>query len=166
MAAALDETAGTLLAVWEAARERTTRLSGAQLRAVMVVEQHDGINLRRLAGQLDMLLSSASRLCDRLVAAGMLEREPGRFDRREISLHLTPEAVRLLAELRAARKDRLERVLAGMSPEGRAALSRGMAEFHEVVRRRSAPEGGWPVLQSAGEPSTEPAGDPPVARTA
>ena len=60
----------------------------------MVVEQYDGINLRRLATLLDMLLSSASRLCDRLVAAGMLEREPGRFDRREISLHLTPEARR------------------------------------------------------------------------
>ena len=43
-----------------------------------------------------MLLSSASRLCDRLVAAGMLEREPGRYDRREISLHLTPAATRLL----------------------------------------------------------------------
>ena len=110
MAAALDAAAGALLAVWEAARERTTsRLSGAQLRAVMVVEQHDGINLRRLATLLDMLLSSASRLCDRLVAAGMLEREPGRFDRREISLHLTPEAQRLLAELRTERRQRLDR---------------------------------------------------------
>ncbi|MCI4062341.1 MarR family transcriptional regulator [Micromonospora sp. R77] len=167
MAAALDEAAGTLLAVWEAARERTgTRLSGAQLRAVMVVEQHDGINLRRLATQLDMLLSSASRLCDRLVAAGMLEREPGRFDRREISLHLTPEAVRVLAELRAARRDRLERVLAGMSPEGRAELIRGVAEFNEVVRGRETREGSWPVLQSAGERSAEPGGHPPVARTA
>ena len=177
MAAALDEAAGTLLAVWESARERTTsRLSAAQLRAVMVVEQHDGINLRRLATLLDMLLSSASRLCDRLVAAGMLEREPGRFDRREISLHLTPAAVRLLAELRADRHRRLERVLAGMSPEGRAALVRGMAEFDEVARRREVPEGGWPVTQATGEGAEEPAtgwpgepadpADPPVARTA
>jgi DNA-binding MarR family transcriptional regulator len=178
MAADLDEAAGTLLAVWEAARERTTsRLSGAQLRAVMVVERYDGINLRRLATLLDMLLSSASRLCDRLVAAGMLEREPGRFDRREISLHLTPEAVRLLTELREDRRRRLAGVLAGMSPEGRAALLRGMTEFAETTRRREAPEGGWPVLQPAGEGpgataadwTTTPAGrrgEPPVGRTA
>ncbi|MFC0031782.1 MarR family winged helix-turn-helix transcriptional regulator [Micromonospora chaiyaphumensis] len=174
MAAALDEAAGTLLAVWEAARERTTsRLSGAQLRAVMVVEQHDGINLRRLATLTDMLLSSASRLCDRLVAAGMLEREPGRYDRREIALHLTPAATRLLAELRADRRHRLDDILAGMSAEGRVALVRGMREFDEVARRgEAATAEGWPVLQSSGEriaeSEAEPGspGEPPVARTA
>ncbi|MGC4807149.1 MarR family transcriptional regulator [Micromonospora sp. DT233] len=141
MAAALDAAAGTLLSVFEAARESTTsRLSGAQLRAVMAVEQHDGINLRRLATLLDMLLSSASRLCDRLVAAGMLEREPGRSDRRVISLHLTPEAEQLLAELRADRQERLAAVLAGMTPEGRRALLAGIREFDEAARRRHPPE--------------------------
>ncbi|MFD6677962.1 MULTISPECIES: MarR family winged helix-turn-helix transcriptional regulator [Micromonospora] len=137
MAAALDATAAALLGIWESAREGTAnRVSGAQLRAVMVVEQVDGINLRRLATRLDMLLSSASRLCDRLVAAGMLEREPGRFDRREISLHLTPEARRLLAELRANRRAQLDAVLTGMSREGRDALLRGMREFDETARRQ------------------------------
>ncbi|MEV0153299.1 MarR family transcriptional regulator [Micromonospora sp. NPDC050686] len=171
MAAALDEAAATLLGVWEAARERTTsRLSTAQLRAVMVVEQHDGINLRRLANRLDMLLSSASRLCDRLVAAGMLEREPSRADRREICLHLTPESRGLLAELRDDRRRRLAEILAGMSPDGREALLAGVAEFDEAARRR----------QEAGEPPRElpaPAGPvdpgpgwqldvPPVIRSA
>ncbi|MEV0326555.1 MarR family transcriptional regulator [Micromonospora echinospora] len=136
MAAALDDAVATLLSVWEEARERTTnRLSTAQLRVVMVVEQHDGINLRRLATTCGMLLSSASRLCDRLVAAGMLEREPGRSDRREISLHLTPEAARLLAALRADRQARLAEVIAGMSPAGREALRSGLGEFREAARR-------------------------------
>ncbi|MFI6782921.1 MarR family winged helix-turn-helix transcriptional regulator [Micromonospora sp. NPDC050276] len=154
MAAALDAAAAALLGIWESAREGTAnRVSGPQLRAVMVVEQSDGINLRRLATRLDMLLSSASRLCDRLVAAGMLEREPGRFDRREISLHLTPEARRLLAELRADRQAQLGAVLAGMTLEGRDALLRGMREFDEVARRQQAQnpppvestdQGDWP----------------------
>ncbi|WP_433312280.1 MarR family winged helix-turn-helix transcriptional regulator [Micromonospora sp. CA-269861] len=151
MAAALDAAAAALLGIWESAREGTAnRVSGAQLRAVMVVEQSDGINLRRLATRLDMLLSSASRLCDRLVAAGMLEREPGRFDRREISLHLTPEARRLVAELRADRQAQLDAVLAGMSREGRDALLRGMREFDETARRQQAQnaptpgQGDWP----------------------
>jgi DNA-binding MarR family transcriptional regulator len=155
MAAALDAAAGTLLTVFEAARERTTsRISGAQLRAVMMVEQHDGINLRRLATLLDMLLSSASRLCDRLVAAGMLEREPGRSDRREISLHLTPEAERLLAEMRADRRQRLAGILSGMTPEGRQALLAGIQEFDEVAR-----------LRDPGPPAAEPAAEPSAAGT-
>lgn len=151
MAAALDVAAAALLGIWESAREGTaSRVSGAQLRAVMVVEQFDGINLRRLASRLDMLLSSASRLCDRLVAAGMLEREPGRFDRREISLHLTPEARRLIAELRADRQAQLAAVLAGMSREGRDALLTGMREFDEAARRQqaqNAPTPGEPTGQ-------------------
>ncbi|MFG1653521.1 MarR family winged helix-turn-helix transcriptional regulator [Micromonospora sp. NPDC049275] len=145
MAAALDAAAEALLGVWDSAREATaSRVSGAQLRAVMVVEQHDGINLRRLANRLDMLLSSASRLCDRLVAAGMLEREPGRFDRREISLHLTPEARRLLTELRADRQERIAAVLATMTPAGRAALVDGMREFDEAARRQRTLSGSAP----------------------
>ncbi|MGI5523493.1 MarR family winged helix-turn-helix transcriptional regulator [Micromonospora sp. CA-259024] len=155
MAAALDAAAAALLGIWESAREGTaSRVSGAQLRAVMVVEQYDGINLRRLATQLDMLLSSASRLCDRLVAAGMLQREPGRFDRREISLHLTPDARRLLAELRADRQAQLAAVLAGMSPEGREALLSGVREFDETARRQQAQS------TSGRVESTEPEGWP------
>ncbi|MGK5519526.1 MarR family winged helix-turn-helix transcriptional regulator [Micromonospora sp. URMC 107] len=177
MAVELDTVADALLTVWEAARERTTsRVSGAQLRAIMLVEQHDGINLRRLATGLDMLLSSASRLCDRLVAAGMLEREPGRFDRREISLHLTPEARRLLAELRDDRRQQLAAILADMTVEGRQALLRGMREFDEAARHRNAsvqsveaagPWPGVPLERPVGLPAQErPGNGPRVARTA
>src|SRR4029450_7333264 len=90
-AAEVDDAAQALLAAWDAAREQATpRLSWPQLSALLVVERAGGVNLRGLAGALGMLLSSASRLCDRLVASGMVERIPGRVDRREIALYLTP----------------------------------------------------------------------------
>jgi DNA-binding MarR family transcriptional regulator len=76
-----------------------------------------------------MLLSSASRLCDRLVASGMVERVPGRVDRREIALYLTPSSRALLNELRVTRRRLLGAVLDRMSAGGRAALIRGLAEF-------------------------------------
>ncbi|WP_434744095.1 MarR family winged helix-turn-helix transcriptional regulator [Micromonospora sp. SH-82] len=119
----------------------------------MVVERNDGINLRRLAAETDMLLSSASRLCDRLEAAGMVEREPGRADRREISLHLTPQGRRILAELRSDRRRRLADVLARMTPAGQEALLSGLTEFDEASREHSGagPGGGAPP------PSSEPA---------
>jgi DNA-binding MarR family transcriptional regulator len=135
LAAAVDVAAAPLLSVWDAARERVTaQLSISQLRALMVIAEHDGINLRRLAATLGMLLSSASRLCDRLVAAGMLEREPGRSDRREISLHLTEVGRDLLDELREDRRERLAAVLATMTSGGRQALLRGLWEFEAASR--------------------------------
>jgi DNA-binding MarR family transcriptional regulator len=131
-AAAVDDAANALLAVWDTARVRaTTRLSGSQLNALLIVELDEGVNLRGLAGRLRMILSSASRLCDRLVAAGMLERVPGRSDRREIALFLTPSSRQLLHELRATRQNMLARVLGRMSPAGRAELLRGLTEFAE-----------------------------------
>ena len=129
-AAAVDDAAQGLLAVWNAAREEATpRLSWPQLSALLVVERAEGINLRGLAGELKMLLSSASRLCDRLVASGMVERVPGRADRREIALYLTPSSRQLLDDLRLTRRAMLASVLERMSPAGRAALLRGLSEF-------------------------------------
>ena len=94
-----------------------------------MVERHEGINLRGLAGRLKMILSSASRLCDRLVASGMVERVPGRADRREIALFLTPSSRQVLNDLRATRREILAEVLDRMSPAGRTALLRGLTEF-------------------------------------
>jgi DNA-binding MarR family transcriptional regulator len=129
-AAAVDDAAPALLAAWDVARQRATPLlSGPQLRALLVVEREEGINLRGLAAQLTMILSSASRLCDRLVASGMVERVPGRADRREIALYLTPSSRHLLDHLRATRRGLLAEVLARMSPGGRAALLSGLTEF-------------------------------------
>lgn len=159
-AAAVDAAAGALLSVWDAARERANeRLSGSQLRALLVVERSEGINLRGLATTLNMLLSSASRLCDRLVAAGMLEREPGRTDRREISLRLTPQGRRFMDELRRDRRERLARVLGRMSPGGRQALLRGLTEFETAAVSVESPDA--PV----GSGSAIGSGSPAVARS-
>jgi DNA-binding MarR family transcriptional regulator len=142
-AAEVDDAAQALLAAWDAAREQATpRLSWPQLSALLVVERSEGINLRGLAGELKMLLSSASRLCDRLVASGMVERVPGRMDRREIALYLTPSSRQLLDELRHTRQQMLAAVLQRMSASGRAALIRGLTEFaaaaNEPGQRKSA----------------------------
>jgi DNA-binding MarR family transcriptional regulator len=142
LAAAVDTAAGALLSVWDAARESAvSQLSSSQLRAVMVIERCDGINLRGLAKDLGMILSSASRLCDRLVASGLVEREPGRVDRREIALHLTPAGRALLTDLRGERQERLARVLGTMSPAGRQALLRGLQEFDAVLNAIGKAEG-------------------------
>jgi DNA-binding MarR family transcriptional regulator len=139
-AAAIDDAAQSLLSAWDAARELATpRLSAPQLSALLVVERAEGINLRRLAEELKMLLSSASRLTDRLVASGMVERVPGRVDRREIAIFLTPSARSLLDELRRTRRAMLTAVLERMSPTGRAALIRGLTEYAAVAEQSAAP---------------------------
>lgn len=140
LAAEIDLAAVALMAVWDQAREQVaSRVSASQLRALLVVEQAPGINLRRLAERLNMILSSGSRLCDRLVEAGLIDREPSRTDRREIALSLTPNGGRLLAELRAERQRRLAEVLGAMPETSRLALLRGLRDFAAVVEASTAP---------------------------
>jgi DNA-binding MarR family transcriptional regulator len=134
-AAAIDDAAQVLLFAWDQAREEVTpRLSWPQLNALLAVERAEGINLGGLAAELNMLLSSASRLCDRLVASGMVERVPGRADRREIALYLTPSSRALLAELRRIRRQALTATLERMSAAGRSALLRGLTEYASAAK--------------------------------
>jgi DNA-binding MarR family transcriptional regulator len=139
-AAELDLAAESLVAVFAMARERAhLRLSSSQLQALLVVEREEGLNLRALADGMGMILSSASRLVDRLVAAGVLERGPSQLDRREISLTLTPAGRDLLHELRADRRRRLDAILDRMSPAARTALLKGLREFSQAAARTTLP---------------------------
>jgi DNA-binding MarR family transcriptional regulator len=149
MSAAVDTEATAMLGVFDAVREQANaHLTASQFQALLVVERDEGLNLRTLADGLGVILSSASRLCDRLIAAGMLDRDPGPTDRREVCLTLTVAGRNLLASLRDDRRRRLDEVLSRMSPTGRKALLLGLREFGQAAGTQSF-AGGDPALHSA-----------------
>jgi DNA-binding MarR family transcriptional regulator len=109
--------------------ERVAELPPAQMRALLAIEQAGSLNLSRLAEALGAHLSPASRLCDRMQAAGLLTRDRSAASRREIVLVPT-EAGRQLAEwVRSRRRAAIRDVLQRMSPDGREALVRGLREL-------------------------------------
>ena len=61
-----------------------------QLRALTVLRENPGCTLNDLAAAMGVTVSMTSRLVDRLVAAGLVDRKPSPQTRREISLLLTP----------------------------------------------------------------------------
>jgi DNA-binding MarR family transcriptional regulator len=107
--------------------------SPPQLRALLVVGDHGSLNLNQLAEELGVIPSSASRLCDRLVAAGLLDRRVSEQNRREVVLTLRGEGQRLLETVEHHRHDALADVLNGMRPVGRKALLSGLEAFAEVA---------------------------------
>src|SRR4029453_18240729 len=84
-AAAAGEAAASALviALGRAEEKVLPRGSGSQLRALLIISRHAPTNLTQLAEELGAIPSSASRLCDRLVAAGLVTRRTGSADRRE-----------------------------------------------------------------------------------
>ncbi len=112
-----------------AAQGASLRLSPHQLRALRILEAEPGLNLTALAEGMEIGPPTASRLCDRLEAAGLLERLLHPHRRREVQLVLTGRGRQVLSEVAERRSQALAAVLAGMDPAAREALSRGMRAF-------------------------------------
>ena len=139
VAAAVDSTVESLLGVLESARlAQSPTVPPAQLRVLTIISRDEHTNMSRLAETLDVVPSSASRLCDRLEATGMLRRVPDPRDRREVRLALTPAALRLLEELRERRRSALAEVLGRMSPAARQELVRSLAAFDAAATPAAA----------------------------
>ncbi|HWG11634.1 MAG TPA: MarR family transcriptional regulator [Streptosporangiaceae bacterium] len=142
LVAAIEDSASFLAAIWN--REKVDLpTSAAQLHVLLIIERHRDINLSGLATQLGALVSSASRLCDRLEAAGFLHRVHG-ASRRAVILRLSPEGRDLLDRLRRQRREDLARVLARMPPAARTALASGLAQFRAAAGKNPLPLPGQP----------------------
>ncbi|MEE1757032.1 MarR family transcriptional regulator [Streptomyces sp. SP18CS02] len=117
-------------------------VSPSQLRALLVLERHNGANLRTLSDALGSRNSSVSRLCDRLEAMGLVTREPSPTSRREVQLRLTRRGRAVLGELRQARAREVAAVLVRMDPGAVSALSEGLIAFAAAARAAQEAEGG------------------------
>ncbi|MFG2867450.1 MarR family winged helix-turn-helix transcriptional regulator [Streptomyces sp. NPDC048338] len=128
----MTSTAGELLEVlW--GRASTAPASPSQMRVLLMIEHQDGVNLRTLADSLASTPPSISRLCDRLVAAGFVERVISPLDRREVRLHLSDQGRTFLGDLRERREQELRAVLDLMPAAKRTALLEGLEAFCDVA---------------------------------
>jgi DNA-binding MarR family transcriptional regulator len=64
-------------------------VSVVQLRALTVLDREGTANLAQLAAGMGVTVSTTSRLVDRLVAAGLVDRRTAPHTRREVALKLT-----------------------------------------------------------------------------
>ncbi|GAA4798725.1 MarR family transcriptional regulator [Streptomyces ziwulingensis] len=117
-------------------RASTAPASASQLRVLLILEHHGGINLRTLADSLASTPPSTSRLCDRLQAAGFIERVTSPADRREVSLRLSGPGRAFLADLRLRREREVRSVLALMPAAERTALLTGLEAFRDAAATR------------------------------
>ncbi len=92
----LLELARTVVGISTRAAGRLGGVSVTQLRALTLVAAAGAGRTGSLAAELGVSASSASRLADRLVLAGLVRRETALTDRREVLLRLTPDGAAVL----------------------------------------------------------------------
>ncbi len=124
-----------------ATSRHTVSVSPTQLRVLSLIIAHPDTNVNRLAELLDVVPSSASRLCDRLEAVGLVRRVADPRDRREVRLIPTAAAETLLRELNDRRHQAVQAVLDRMPNRVQHELLLALLAFSQAAAM-SAPQTG------------------------
>ncbi|MGC4790279.1 MarR family transcriptional regulator [Micromonospora sp. DT178] len=134
LAAAIDAAAEALVGVLDSAVSRhQMAVSPTQLRVLSLISNRPETNVNGLAELLDVVPSSASRLCDRLEATGLLRRVPDPRDRREVRLMPTAAAETLLRELQERRHRAVQAVLDRMPGRAQHELLLALMAFERAA---------------------------------
>jgi len=100
-----------------------------QLRVLVMVDTRGSLNLAAVAAGLGVNPSNASRTCDRLTKAGLLDRRESPEDRRNVTLTLTAAGRRLVSKVTRHRRTAIARVLREMAPDDRDRLAIAVDRF-------------------------------------
>lgn len=95
-----------------------------QYRTLIVLASAGPQRVADLAVRLAVQPSTVTRLCDRLVARGLVARQHGETDRRAVWVTLTPSGQQLVGEVMTKRREMLEGLLAYVSLEEPEAFAR------------------------------------------
>ena len=125
--------------LWHAPSSRQPAGEGAvELSTIWVVEAlshvDDGLTITELAGALDVAQSTGSRLVERAVAAGMVERGASATDGRRVVLRPTPAGRDLAVEARAFRAAYLRGPTRDWTEPERTTFATLLARFAEAAR--------------------------------
>lgn len=82
-----------------------------QFRMLVLLDGHGRMTVTALADALGVVPSTATRMCDRLVAKKLVRRATDRRDRRQVAITLAEPGRRLIAESTKRRRGELARIL-------------------------------------------------------
>jgi DNA-binding MarR family transcriptional regulator len=112
-------------------------LTPTKLRALDVIAESNELRIGELAERVGLDETSATRLVDRLEAAGVAERRSKTGDRRVTIVGLTDAGAELMAKISARRQLFFCEVLGALDPEDRAQLVRLTTKAAAALRAKS-----------------------------
>jgi DNA-binding MarR family transcriptional regulator len=127
-----------------ASSERVIRLglSMAQLHILYTLQRNGEMTMSRLADVLNVSLSNATGLIDRIEERGFVERTRVPEDRRVVLIRVTPEGERVLEQIDALSEDLLRSVLGRIDRSKLAGVRQAAAALRDALADAT---GGPPV---------------------
>lgn len=125
-------------------------LSLVHLNVVAALEVEGALPMHRLAELLDVSQASATGIVDRMERRGIVERRRAAEDRRLVMVHLGPAGAGLFRDLERQHRDRLSRLLQGLSEKELSGFLVGLRAMRAARARLAAAD------EAAGVPEAEP----------
>jgi DNA-binding MarR family transcriptional regulator len=100
-----------------------------QFRLLVVLDVEGPQKLTSIALALGVNPSTATRMVDRLVAAGLIDREPNPVSRRELVVRLSRKGRTVVGNVTKRRRAQIAEIVGQMSPTSRRGLVRALSAF-------------------------------------
>jgi DNA-binding MarR family transcriptional regulator len=100
-----------------------------QFRSLVILSSRGSMNLATLAGLLGVQPSTTGRMVDRLVTAGLIDRQPHPNSRRELLVELSARGHEVVRTVTARRREEITRVVQNMPKRERKGLVRALTAF-------------------------------------
>jgi DNA-binding MarR family transcriptional regulator len=124
-----------------ASSERLLRLgiSMAQLNILFTLQREGEMPMSRLADMLNVSLSNATGLIDRIEERGFVERSRVPEDRRIVLIRVTPAGMRMLEEVDALSDELLRGVLSRLGRSRLAGVAQAVADLRDALDEALGP---------------------------
>lgn len=123
--------------------ERLVRLgvSMTQILVLSMLQRHGEVPMSRLAELIDVSVSNATGLVDRMEERGYVERVRVPDDRRVVIVRMTEVGARLLDDMELLRENTLREVLERLAPDQLAGIEQATADLRDAVAGTGPPAG-------------------------
>ncbi|MFP3466602.1 MarR family winged helix-turn-helix transcriptional regulator [Leifsonia sp. SIMBA_070] len=122
-------------------------VTSPQLRVLVFIATRGPQNPGDVAAELGVHASNATRISEKLVRAGLIQRREEPTDRRYVQLTLTREGERLVERVIEHRRNAVAQVLAAMPDDEREAAARGFAAFAAAAGVTPSEDGRFTLLR-------------------
>lgn len=116
-------------------------VTSPQLRVLVLIATHGPQHLGAVAADLRVHPSNATRICDRLVNAGLIEREDDPQDRRFLKLVLSARGRQLVVQVMDHRRTAIAAVIGRLPSRTRASLAAALDEFARAAGEDGSEDG-------------------------
>lgn len=114
--------------------DSTPEVTLPQFRALVLLDIHGTMSVAQLAESLGVAPSTASRMCERLVAKKLVRRALDRRNRRQVRLGLRPEGRALIDASTRRRKQGIARLLRAIPTADQARLAAALTVLVEAAQ--------------------------------